>query len=235
MALLDAIAGRAIPEEGRVWVSGVPLVHGRESQVRELVAVADLSSPILEGRSALWNTLARRPGLGALGRFLRFPAIGSAAGRCGRSLGWASRGARGISVRISACWIGPVSSWRVASGARRSFSSSPRSRRRSRPRRPRNSSSSCTDGAGSREPGRDRQRSADTNAAGRGGPCARVEGRPPDLRRPAADLLRRASAKIDPGYPGSAADFDHPSRGRASDRVSGLGQGVGQRLEKDEV
>jgi ABC-type thiamine transport system ATPase subunit len=28
IALLDAMAGRAIPEEGRVWVSGVPLVHG---------------------------------------------------------------------------------------------------------------------------------------------------------------------------------------------------------------
>ena len=80
VALLDAITGRAIPEEGRVWVSGVPLVHGRESRVRELVAVVDLSAPILERRSALWNTLARRPGLGALGRFLRYPREGERRG-----------------------------------------------------------------------------------------------------------------------------------------------------------
>ena len=73
LALLDAIAGRAIPEEGRVWVSGVPLAPGRESRVRGLVAVVDLSAPILKRRSALWNILARRPGVGALGRFLRFP------------------------------------------------------------------------------------------------------------------------------------------------------------------
>lgn len=73
IAFLEAIAGRAIPEEGRLWVSGVPLVRGRESRVRELVAVVDLSSPLAERRSALWNTLARRSGLGALGRFLRYP------------------------------------------------------------------------------------------------------------------------------------------------------------------
>ena len=73
MALLGAMAGRAIPEEGRLWVSGVPLVRGRESRVRELVAMIDLSSPIAEGRSALWNTLVRRPGRGALGRFLHYP------------------------------------------------------------------------------------------------------------------------------------------------------------------
>jgi len=73
IALLDAIAGRAIPEEGRLWISGVPLVRGRESRVRELVAEVDLAFPIAEGRSALWNTLARRPRLGALGRFLRYP------------------------------------------------------------------------------------------------------------------------------------------------------------------
>jgi ABC-type phosphate/phosphonate transport system ATPase subunit len=74
MALLDAIAGRAIPEEGRLWISGVPLARGREARVRELVAEVDLASPVAERRSALWNTLARRPGLGALGRFLRYPS-----------------------------------------------------------------------------------------------------------------------------------------------------------------
>jgi ABC-type phosphate/phosphonate transport system ATPase subunit len=73
IALLDAISGQAIPEEGRLWVSGVPLVRGRESRVRELVAEVALSSPIAERRSALWNTLARRSGLGVLGRFLRYP------------------------------------------------------------------------------------------------------------------------------------------------------------------
>ncbi len=73
IALLEAIAGLAIPAEGRVWVSGVPLVRGRQSRVRELVAEVNVSSPMAERRSALWNTLARRPGLGALGHFLRYP------------------------------------------------------------------------------------------------------------------------------------------------------------------
>lgn len=76
IALLDAISGRAIPEEGRLWVSGVPLVRGRESRVRDLAGLVDLSSPPAERRSALWNTLARRSGLGGLGRFLRYPSEG---------------------------------------------------------------------------------------------------------------------------------------------------------------
>lgn len=73
MALLDAITGRAIADEGRAWVSGVPVISGRTARVQELVATVDLTSPGVEGRSALWNCFARRRRLGGLDRLLRFP------------------------------------------------------------------------------------------------------------------------------------------------------------------
>ena len=58
MALLDAIAGRAIPEEGRVWVSGVPLVHARPGEEARpgpdlRGVVPGRSSPVEVGRAVL--------------------------------------------------------------------------------------------------------------------------------------------------------------------------------------
>ena len=73
LALLDAISGGAIPEEGRVWVSGVPLVSGRVARVRQLVARVDLAAPLVERRSVLWNCLSHHPRLGGLNGLFRFP------------------------------------------------------------------------------------------------------------------------------------------------------------------
>ena len=73
IALLDAISGGAIPEEGRVWVSGVPLVSGRVARVRQLVARIELAAPLVERRSVLWNCLSRHPRLGGLNGLFRFP------------------------------------------------------------------------------------------------------------------------------------------------------------------
>ena len=72
-ALLTAISGGAVPKEGRVWVSGVPLVSGRVARVRQLVANIDLASPLVERRSVIWNCLSRHPRLGGLNGLFRFP------------------------------------------------------------------------------------------------------------------------------------------------------------------
>ena len=73
LALLDAICGGAVPREGRVWVSGVPLVSGRVARVRQLVARIDLAAPLVERRSVFWNCLSRHPRLGKLNGLFRFP------------------------------------------------------------------------------------------------------------------------------------------------------------------
>jgi len=74
-ALLDAVSARVVPEEGRAWVGGVPVMDDTARRVRELVAEVDLAFPAAaEKRSVLWNTLAaagaRRHGLAGL---LRVP------------------------------------------------------------------------------------------------------------------------------------------------------------------
>ncbi len=73
LALLDSVTGRRVPEEGRVWVGGVPVMGDTVRRLRCLVADVDLDAPLMEHRSVLWNTLAAlRPGLrilqGLLGR-----------------------------------------------------------------------------------------------------------------------------------------------------------------------
>jgi ABC-type phosphate/phosphonate transport system ATPase subunit len=235
MALLDAIAGRAIPEEGRVWVSGVPLVHGRESRVRGLVAVADLSSPILEGRSALWNALARRPGLGTLGRFLRFPRDRERRGALqaltrvgleGRSRDFgADFGVLDRARLVVAGCLGSAPEFLVVPEVEATLppAEAPEFLKLLHGWSRIESLGVIVSGAPTRMLLGAADRVLELNEG-----LLTFDG-------PTADLLRRASAKMNPEYPGSAVDFDHPSRGRASDRVSVLGQGVGQRLEKDEV
>ncbi len=208
IALLDAMAGRAIPEEGRVWVSGVPLVHGRESRVRELVAVADLSSPIWERRSALWNTLARRPGLGALGRFLRYPRERE---RRGALRALAQVGLEGR-VRDLGADFGVMDRARLAVagclGSAPEFLAVPEVEATlSRPEAQEFLRLLCgwsrierlgviVTGA----PTRTMLEGVDRVLVLKEG-LLTFDG-------PAADLLRRVPAKIDPGYPGSGVDFD---------------------------
>jgi ABC-type phosphate/phosphonate transport system ATPase subunit len=71
-ALLDALTARRVPDEGRAWVDGVPVMRSTARRVRELVGDADPAGVRVEHRSALWNTLAGpRPVL--VDRLLKFP------------------------------------------------------------------------------------------------------------------------------------------------------------------
>jgi ABC-type uncharacterized transport system ATPase subunit len=60
-AFLDAVSGRRVPQEGRVWVNGIPVARDTIGRVRTRVAEVELSAPLLERRSLLWNALAVGP------------------------------------------------------------------------------------------------------------------------------------------------------------------------------
>ena len=70
-AFIDAVAGRHIPVEGRVWVDRIPLMRETASRVRGLVAEAGPEARFTEYRSVLWNTLVTPRA--ALTGLLRFP------------------------------------------------------------------------------------------------------------------------------------------------------------------
>jgi ABC-type phosphate/phosphonate transport system ATPase subunit len=61
LALLDAVAGRRVPQEGRIWVNGAPVSRDTVSRVRARVAEVNFTRPLLDHRSLLWNTLAVAP------------------------------------------------------------------------------------------------------------------------------------------------------------------------------
>jgi ABC-type phosphate/phosphonate transport system ATPase subunit len=60
-AFLDAVSGRRVPQEGRVWVNGIPVARDTASRLRARVAEVELSVPLFERRSLLWNVLAVGP------------------------------------------------------------------------------------------------------------------------------------------------------------------------------
>jgi len=70
-AFLDALTGRRIPAEGRVWVERVPLMRETASRVRGLVTEAGPEVPFTDDRSVLWNTLVTPSA--AFSGLLRFP------------------------------------------------------------------------------------------------------------------------------------------------------------------
>ncbi|HKQ66075.1 MAG TPA: hypothetical protein VJZ73_13770 [Methylomirabilota bacterium] len=73
-ALLDVIAARIMPEEGRVWISRVPVSRDTVRRIRATVAEADIYSHPSERRSLLWNVLvAGKSGQRALHGLLRLP------------------------------------------------------------------------------------------------------------------------------------------------------------------
>ena len=69
-ALLDAVTGRRIPDEGRVWVTRVPLMRETTRRVRALVA-DPTAAAFVSHRSVLWNTLVTRGTV--LAGLVRFP------------------------------------------------------------------------------------------------------------------------------------------------------------------
>lgn len=60
-ALLDAVAGRRVPQEGRIWVNGLPVSRETIRRLRSQVKELEFSAPLIERRSVLWNTLAVAP------------------------------------------------------------------------------------------------------------------------------------------------------------------------------
>lgn len=76
LALLDAISGRRVPAEGRVWVSRTPLMPDSRSRIRRLCGEVDPTASLVERRSLFWNALAPVSGSSALGRLLRLPRRG---------------------------------------------------------------------------------------------------------------------------------------------------------------
>jgi len=55
LALLDAVAARRVPTEGRLWVNGYPLTRATQARLRSRVVEVDLDAPLVEDRSLLWN------------------------------------------------------------------------------------------------------------------------------------------------------------------------------------
>jgi ABC-type phosphate/phosphonate transport system ATPase subunit len=73
-ALLDAVSGRIVPEEGRVWIGRVPVSRDTVRRIRGLVADVDVRSRPVAYRSLLWNVLvAGKSGHRALHGLLRLP------------------------------------------------------------------------------------------------------------------------------------------------------------------
>jgi ABC-type cobalamin/Fe3+-siderophores transport system ATPase subunit len=70
-AFLDAVAGRRIPLEGRIWIDRMPLMRDTQARIRGAVGDAGPDVRFTEYRSVLWNTLVtpRTPLTG----LLRFP------------------------------------------------------------------------------------------------------------------------------------------------------------------
>jgi len=73
-ALLDAVAARIVPEEGRVWVDRVPVSRETARRIRGLVAEVDVHTSAVAHRSLLWNVLVTgKPGQRTIQGLLRLP------------------------------------------------------------------------------------------------------------------------------------------------------------------
>lgn len=72
-ALIEAVAGNRVPDEGRVWVNHVPLLRATARRLRGLCGLIELPGPLVGERSILWNALAPTRTVRALGGLLRLP------------------------------------------------------------------------------------------------------------------------------------------------------------------
>ena len=87
--LVDAVVGRRLAAEGRVWVSGLPVMRENRREVRSRVGEVDLGGPGDGRRSVLWNVLlSTRPrSTGVLATWLRW-----------RSAAWRSHGRQVLEI-----------------------------------------------------------------------------------------------------------------------------------------
>ena len=72
-ALIEAVAGDRVPDEGRVWVNHVPLLRATARRLRGLCGLVELPGRLVGERSILWNALAPTRTVRALGGILRLP------------------------------------------------------------------------------------------------------------------------------------------------------------------
>jgi iron complex transport system ATP-binding protein len=56
-AFLEVVSGRRIPDEGRVWVNGIPLMRQTAGRIRGVIADAGPDARLAAQRSLFWNTL----------------------------------------------------------------------------------------------------------------------------------------------------------------------------------
>ena len=70
-ALIESVAGRRVPDEGRIWVNHVPLLRATARRVRGLCGLVELPGRLVGERSILWNALAPTAAVRALGGLLR--------------------------------------------------------------------------------------------------------------------------------------------------------------------
>src|SRR5262249_30877887 len=65
-----------IPNEGRIWVDGIPSIRGSGGRVRQLVGEVEVPPLLVPHRSILWNVLARKTStLSILASLHRFPTL----------------------------------------------------------------------------------------------------------------------------------------------------------------
>lgn len=79
VALLDVIAGRVVPSEGRAWINGTPLSPETASRIRQRVGVVDLATPPALDRTVAWNVLGFPDprGTGRIGAAMTFSWLAS--------------------------------------------------------------------------------------------------------------------------------------------------------------
>jgi ABC-type ATPase involved in cell division len=63
LALLDVVAGRVVPSEGRAWINGTPLMAETASRIRRRAGVVDVATPLAPDRTVAWNVLGDVVGL----------------------------------------------------------------------------------------------------------------------------------------------------------------------------
>ena len=92
-ALLDVVAARRMPQEGRLWVDRVPLMAPTARRIRAAVGDVALNEPLAPARSLLGNVMSGRTRLHTLGRLLRLPR------RCQRDAAMAALAVVGLAGR----------------------------------------------------------------------------------------------------------------------------------------
>jgi ABC-type cobalamin/Fe3+-siderophores transport system ATPase subunit len=70
-ALLDAITGRRVPDEGRVWIDRMPVTPDTLGRVRRLCGDVDPTDRLVGRNSVFWNALAPASAHRVLTRLLR--------------------------------------------------------------------------------------------------------------------------------------------------------------------